>query len=330
MLSIIPEPRRAAVMRALDAVFGRSAPDAIEALSGGLSAAGAYRIVVDSRAFLLRLDGPSDALRDPARWHACMRTAAEVGVAPTVAYANAGGGVVIADFIAVQPPSTCAEDRRRRLIAMAASLRVLHATEPFPPLVDYFDGVQALLELFQERRLFAPFATAELIDRFGALARAYRRDPADLVSSHNDLNPGNIIYDGDRAWFVDWEAAFRADRFVDLASLANWFCKDEAEETDLLSAYFGQAPTARQRSRLTLMQAVNRVFLGVMFANLAGAEQPGLGDLPLEGPNLAELIGPGGPALGTPADRLAFGSAQLRQAIDDFGSARFAAAMAAA
>jgi aminoglycoside phosphotransferase (APT) family kinase protein len=329
VLSIIPESKRAAAIRAIEAAFGRSAPDAIMAVGGGLSAAGAYRMVADGRAFLLRLDGPSDALRDPARWQACMRIAAEAGVAPAVTYADAVDGVIIVDFIAAQPP-TSARDRRRRLAAMATSLRTLHATERFPPLVDHFDGVQALLELFQERRLFAPLATAELIDRFGALARTYRRDPADLVSSHNDLNPGNIIYAQERVWFVDWEAAFLADRFVDLSSLANWFCRDEAEETQLLSAYFGGEPSARSRARLTLMRAVNRLFLGVMFANVAGAELPGLGDLALEGPNLAALIGPGGPALGTPQDRLRFGSAQLRQAIEDFGSARFAEALAAA
>ena len=69
-------------------------------------------------------------------------------------------------------------------------------------------------------------------------------DPEEIWSSVEraaaDALAAAGIQAGDRVWFVDWEAAFRADRFVDLASLANWFCRDEAEETDLLAAYFGR------------------------------------------------------------------------------------------
>ena len=330
MLSIIPDSSRPAVVRALQSAFGRSEPDAIEPMTGGLSGAGAYRIAIDGRGFLLRLDGPPDPLRDPDRWHVCMNIAAKAGVAPAIVYASVPDRVTITDFIVARPrPASPNPGRGPRIAAMAA-VRTLHYTEPFPPLVDYFEGVQALFDQFHERRLFAPSATAELADRFDALARAYVRNPADQVSSHNDLNPGNIIHDGTRVWFVDWEAAFLADRYVDLSCLANWFCQTQADESGLLTAYFGAEPTERQRGRMTLMRAVNHLFCGLMFANMAGAEQPTLTDLALEAPPLSELMGPFGPALGTPAERLTFGTAQLRQAIEDFSSDRFAEAMAAA
>jgi len=31
------------------------------------------------------------------------------------------------------------------------------------------------------------------------------------VSSHNDLNINNVLYDGQRVWISDWEAAFPID-----------------------------------------------------------------------------------------------------------------------
>ncbi len=61
---------------------------------------------------------------------------------------------------------------------------------------------------------------------FGELVKAYpgeKRGNADFVSSHNDLNPGNVLFQGDKAWLVDWESAFAADRYVDLAAIANFF-----------------------------------------------------------------------------------------------------------
>ena len=43
---------------------------------------------------------------------------------------------------------------------------------------------------------------------------------------------------------MDWDAAFQADRYVDLATLANWFTRDEAGEAALLATY-SAAPTLR-------------------------------------------------------------------------------------
>ena len=47
-------------------------------------------------------------------------------------------------------------------------------------------------------------------------------------------------FDGNRIWLVDWESAFLNDRYVDLAIVANFFVKDEAQEEAYLSAYFGE------------------------------------------------------------------------------------------
>ena len=51
-----------------------------------------------------------------------------------------------------------------------------------------------------------------------ALERAI--GPATVVFGHNDLNPQNIMDDGERLWFVDWEfGGFVVDLF-DLGVLA--------------------------------------------------------------------------------------------------------------
>jgi aminoglycoside phosphotransferase (APT) family kinase protein len=45
------------------------------------------------------------------------------------------------------------------------------------------------------------------------------RDPRRVVS-HNDVNPGNILWDGAHAWLVDWEVTGLGHPYYDLATLA--------------------------------------------------------------------------------------------------------------
>jgi hypothetical protein len=161
----------------------------------------------------------------------------------------------------------------------------------------------------------------------------YRTRESDLVSSHNDLNPGNVLYDGQRLWLVDWEAAFLADRYVDLATLANWFTGDAASEDALLRTYLGGEPDAQQSARFYLMRQVNHVFIGVMFLSAAAAERPGvpLDDRTLTGPGLEVLrqgLKSGDFDMSTHENRVAYGKARLAAALEGLRDPACAEALA--
>ena len=332
MCNPIPEAKRPAVDRALMAAFGTAELDAIAPLSGGLSGAAVFRIRVGGIGYALRLTQTRDALRDPARGFACMKIAAAAFLAPRVRYADADDGVAIMDLVAAQPLSHYPGDGRAMIVELAQALRALHAAPPFPVLVDYLDGVQSLIDRLRASGLIDPATSAELSDRFAGLAAAYRTAPGDLVSSHNDLNPGNIVYDGRRLWLIDWEAAFLADRYVDLATLANWFDLDAGGETLLLQTYFGAAPSPEQRARLAVMRTVNHVFTGTVFLNTVADERPGtaLADRTLAGPSLAELqagLRTGAFDFSLRENRAAYGKARLVQALADLKTDAFAEAL---
>ena len=321
-------PVRAAVARGLTAAFGVAEPDSIVALGGGLSGAGVFRIRVGGIAYLLRLDQARDGFRDPLRAYACMRIAAAGLLAPRVRYADAEDGVAIMDFIEERPLSLEYCGTPDQLVVEAAqTVRALHAGPPFPPLVDYLDGIDALVAQFQARGLVAPAAMAELLDRYRELRARYRTDPADLVASHNDLNPRNILYDGSRLWLVDWESAFLADRYVDLACIANLFARTPAQEDLLLATYFGAADATR-RARLQVMRQVNHLFYGLVMANAVG-DQPQARDLSgrsLE--DLHEALTLGEPVLDTEAGRFGYVRARLAAAIEGMRTPQFAEALA--
>jgi thiamine kinase-like enzyme len=91
-------------------------------------------------------------------------------------------------------------------------------------------------------------------------------DDGEMVSSHNDLfKPDNILFDGQRVWLVDWEAAFLNDRYVDLAVVANQVVTNDEEEVVFLQAYFGAAPDEYQLARFHLMQQLTHLFYTMAF-----------------------------------------------------------------
>ena len=328
----IPQTKQPAVDRALMSAFGTTQMDSVVPLSGGLSGALTYRIRVGGIAYLLRVETERDGFKDPDRWHPCMAIAAHACLAPRVRYAEATDGVAIMEFIPEQPWATDYAGTREDLIVEAAqAIRALHQAPAFPPLVDYMEGMDAVWAGFQATGLLAPEATSELRDRYGCVRSVYRTDPADLVSSHNDLNPRNILYDGRRLWLIDWESAFLADRHVDLATLANFITHSAAEEDLLLRTYFGQAPDARQRSRHVVMRQVNHLFYGLIMLTAVARQRPGeAASGGLDGPSLADIhqgLGAGTFVLDGWDGQVAYGKARLAQALAGMKTQAFAQAV---
>ncbi len=333
MSNLFPKAKQAAVERALMAAFGTAELEGSQPLSGGLSGAGVWRIRVGGIDYLLRMTHTRDALSDPARGFACMRTAAAACLAPAVRYADVADGVAISDFIQPLALSEYPGSGPGLVTELARTVRRLHETPAFPPLVDYLEGLDGLIDPQFRSNLLDPAATVELFTRYSELRAEYRTRQDDLVSGHNDLNPGNIIYDGQRLWLVDWEAAFLADRYVDLATVANWFTSEAAAGEMLLTTYFGRAPQAHEVARFQLMRLVNHIFVGVIFLNVTAAEQPGLrlDDRSLAGPSLEQLrqrLRAGEFDMMMWDNRVTYGKARLSAALENLQSPACADALA--
>jgi aminoglycoside phosphotransferase (APT) family kinase protein len=324
---LVPEARRPAVDRALAAAFPAAAVQAAERMAWGASGARVIKLTVGGVDCVLRLDGPPDGLRDPARQYACLKIAAEAGVAPPLIYGDAEDRVAVTGFLAALPADPPLS-RTASLQAVAGAVKRLHGAPLFPRLMGYFDVLNLVLGQFRASGVIDPEALTEIMPLYARLAAAYPRDEADLVASHNDLNPSNVIFQGARPWFVDWEAACAMDRYVDLAAVSNFFCADAAEEDVVLTAYFGAAPDAGQRARFLMMQQANRLFYGVMLINAAVAERPQtrLTAEDLETPRLAEMRGEMA-TLFTAEGRLRFGCVFLNEARQVLRSPRFEAAL---
>ncbi len=304
-----------AVARALRATFATDVVDAETRLTGGLSGAGSWRIRVGGIPYALRIDAARDAVRDPARAQACQRIAADALLSPRLRHADPVDGVTIVEWVEARPLSDFPGGGPALLDELARTVSLLHQTPAFPALTDYVDALDGLVNGLLARPLLAPDTREQMAALWAGLAAASRAAGVEPVSSHNDLNPRNILSDGRRLWLVDWEAAFLADRYVDLAALANLFAPSPQAADRLLAVYFGAPPTDRQRARLALARRVSHLFYAVMFLTLAASERPdarlapGLACWPLA--QLHAALGEGEPLLETWEGRLEYGLARL-------------------
>ena len=319
--TLIPAEHRAAVGSLL---AGRTVL-AAEPLTGGASGATMLRVQFANEVCVLRLDGPPDGFRDPARQNACQAIAAAQGVGPALIACDPAARVSLSAFVApaAEPP------RAEKLARIARAVRRLHDGPIFPPMVPFLDGMLAVLGHFTAAKLAPPEVSDEACALLTRIDAAYRLDPGDVVASHNDLNPGNILFGEQGVVFVDWESAFAADRFVDLAAILNYFAADSAADTELiLTAYFGRPPTPREAARAEAMRQVIRLFYACLLL-MAAAPQGGRtteADFAAGG---YEALRAGSIEAGSAEGKIALGCAFLNNAFRAGPAPTFAATLAA-
>src|SRR4051812_41980224 len=225
---MIPEAKKAAVARALQETLGVSEFEDIRRLNTAkLTSAHVFRIVVRGHPYLLRVITRTDANTDPTRQFTCMKIAAEAGLAPRVLFTSVEDRVSLTDFLEARPLPAA-----EAAVHLAVTLQALHALSPFPRLVNDYDTAPTFLlrpsalrdsfiQRFQAAKILRQSETEELSQFYARVTAVYVRHDSDVVSSHNDLKPENMVFDGERVWLVDWEAAFLNDRYSDLAVMAN-------------------------------------------------------------------------------------------------------------
>src|SRR5262249_54313345 len=119
---MIPQEKSAAVSRGLREAFGVTECEDVRMIKD-FAASQVYRVVVRGTPFLLKI---SMRTNDPARHYACMRAAAEAGLAPRVWHTSVEDTLSIEDFVETVPfPAADA------LTRIPAALRKLHALPPF-------------------------------------------------------------------------------------------------------------------------------------------------------------------------------------------------------
>jgi aminoglycoside phosphotransferase (APT) family kinase protein len=277
-LDLIPANRREAARTALAVAFGARAIDGVRLLQGGVSGALIWRVDAGGRSCLLRMEPERIALNHRQRGYACMTAAAAAGVAPTLGYADAVAGVAVMDFVEARPLSEHPGGPAGLVQALGELIARIQATAPFPLLSDQADVIAALLAGLDASRLFAPGLLDPHAEGLARIRAACPLNSASFVSSHNDPNPRNMLFDGRRVWLVDWELASRNDPLFDIAILTTELAATPELEDLLVSAALGRPSDPAIRARLVVTRLLTRLFYGcIALEAFAGAPRSGPG-----------------------------------------------------
>ena len=248
-------------------------------ISGGLSGAGVHRVDAHGKVFVLKISNSNESIES---WRARLEIlglAAAAGVAPRVIHADEARRAVLSVFVAGKPFAATYGDPRTRDAAVGDLGRTLRRVHDL--------SVPAAAESRARREVLAATwaglsATAGIPAFVGdAVRRVLDETPPrsgrDAVLSHNDVNPGNLVYDEERILLVDWDAAGRNDPYYDLAAIALFYRMDNETCRQLLAAHDGEpvAEIPPVFAYLRRLIAVLCAVMGMQLSNGGDAVQSG-------------------------------------------------------
>jgi aminoglycoside phosphotransferase (APT) family kinase protein len=294
----------------------RGAGTTITPIAAGLSGAGVYRVEAAGRAYVLKVAPPHEPLDGWRARAGILRAAADAGVAPRVVHVDETRHAVVTELVADRSFMASFVDPATRAAALGAALRRVHAL----PIPVGATGKEPRVFL---GAIWAGLSGFPLPAWIGDVVRRALDEPPPPpdrapVLSHNDVNPSNLVYDGERVMFLDWDTAGANDPFYDLAAVAVFLRMDDAVSAQLIAAH-DQAPVAAQLpARFIYLRRMVAALCGSLFLHLARegghAGAPGHETFDLA-PTLGEVYGgmrAGAISARTPDGQWQFGQALLK------------------
>jgi aminoglycoside phosphotransferase (APT) family kinase protein len=291
---------------------------AVQSFPHGLSGAAVYDVATDSGEFVVRV--LADANRAEWQRHiALLRLVAAADIAPHLAWVDEGEGATVTPKITGTLPAALADPATRPL-AIASVVEVLGRLHRLPAAgFAPADPIAAAHALWREQSTkpgFPAWASpaVRLIDHAAVMLDA---DPR-RVPSHNDMNPTNVLWDGARAWLVDWDASGLTHPYYDLAVLSMFLRLEDSVALDLLGRQEGTRISPEQADTFRALRRLGGILCGTMFFRLAGELTPVVPKHLDETPTLLQFyarLRTGELALRSPFGQAMFGAAMLKEAI---------------
>lgn len=242
----------------------------ITRVAEGQSGAGVYRVEASGQAFVLKISSAEEPVAGWRRKVYIQLLAANAGLAPRVVHVDEDRRAVLSAFVVDRSfPAFYGDPRTREaaLEQLGQTVRRVHQL-PLPPDAEVKDAREFLTGLWS--RLAPNFALPSFVG--DAVQRVLTEEPPARerapVLSHNDVNPTNLIYDGENLLLLDWETAGPNDPFYDLAAISVFLRMDDPTCQRLLSAYDGE-PVATLPARFAYSRRLVAVLCGVVFLHIA-------------------------------------------------------------
>ena len=241
----------------------------IARISAGFSGAGVYRVDAGGEAFVLKISDEKEPLEAWRHKLHLQQLAAIAGVAPRVIHVEEARRAVVSAFVVDRSFPAFFGDPHTRSTALALLGRTVRRVHdlPLPAGAVPKDALHFLVTLWSGLEQFAlPAFVGDAVHRVRSEEPPARERA--LVLSHNDVNPTNLVFDGEKLLLLDWETAGANDPFYDLAAISVFFRMDEATCRALLTAYDGD-PVSGLPARFAYSRRLIAVLCGAAFLHIA-------------------------------------------------------------
>ena len=301
----------------------RGPTTSIKRIAGGLSGAGVYRVEAAGHAYVLKVASEGEPIEAWRQSLEIQRRAGDAGLAPRVIHHDEARRAVVSDHVVNRgfaPRLSNPQTRDGAIRQLGETIRRVHSI-PLPADAVWRDPRDLIAPMRARLATFTvPSFVRTTIDQVLAETPPPRQRP--LVTSHNDMNPSNLVFDGERLLLLDWDMAGPNDPFYDLAAVAMFLRMDDPTASALIAAYDAAPPTALPDGFVYARRFV-AALCATIFLHLARHAGHAGGDIPAErAPTLLDvhgLMGIGALAPNTVEGAWAFALALVRTITDHAG-----------
>jgi thiamine kinase-like enzyme len=230
----------------------------IERLPGGLTNRNFRVRTASGRDYVARFSGAkSDFLaidRDAEAYNS--RIAAQLGVGPDVVEYAPERHLLVVRWLAATTLDDATLDDETTLTRVADTCRTLHAGPRFFGDFDMFEVQRGYLDIVREHGFRLPDDYFDFTAQVRAMDEVLHASSAGTVACHNDLLAANIMDDGERIWFIDFEYSGNNDPCFELGNIWSEANLPFDRLDHLVTSYFGKpAPVQTARARLFAVMA---------------------------------------------------------------------------
>ena len=235
----------------------------------GLSGAAVYSASTELGEFVLRLfRGAREQWQHSV---AMQRRFAAHGLSPAIVSVDEAAMAVVSNKVAASSLGAALSDSTQRAAFFAdltTRLAAMHEISMLglPAPRDPIAHTRQLWSELPSRAGFPAWAAgfAARLDDIESVVAADSR----VSVIHGDANPSNLLWDGSRIWFVDFDLAGLGHPFLDLAVVANFLSLPNDAAEHLLRGQERRALAAADRAVFAALRDLARLAYGVMFLKL--------------------------------------------------------------
>ena len=187
------------------------------------------------------------------------REAAKAEVSPDVLHFDEKTGVMVTRYvdhgITMSPENfkTHAGSPKRA----GEAFKKLHSSgAKFNFRFELFAMIDDYLKILGTKDIELPEGYGQVVKEAESVRHALNAHPLPLAACHCDPLCENFLDTGKRMWIVDWEYSGMNDPLWDLGDLAVEGQFTQAQEEEMLAAYFASGPSASERGRFVIYKAM--------------------------------------------------------------------------